>query len=152
MSVSRRARPPHFGHDTFTKSATCASGESPRPVKFVTLGSSTGSCSYGTGTIPHVSQYTIGIGVPQYRWREIPQSFRRNCTVRLPMPCLLDPLAHALTSATSEVRPVNSPESTRRPYSSKAWSMIFGVWPRSGSGCTTTFTGSLYFVANSKSR
>ena len=44
------------GTTTFTNSGTCASGESPRPVKFVTLGSSTGSCSYGTGTMPHASQ------------------------------------------------------------------------------------------------
>ena len=56
VSVSRRAGPPHFGHATFTNSGTCASGESPRPVKLVTFGSSTGSCSYGTGTIPHFSQ------------------------------------------------------------------------------------------------
>ena len=65
VSVSRRAGPPHFGHVVFTKSSTCASGESPRPVNVVTLGSSTGSSSYGTPTTPSFGQWTTGIGVPQ---------------------------------------------------------------------------------------
>ncbi len=81
MSVSRFAGPPHFGQRTLTNSGTLASGESPRPVNSVTFGSSTGSCSSGTGTTPSIGQWIIGIGVPQYRWREMPQSFNRNCTV-----------------------------------------------------------------------
>lgn len=40
-------------------------------------GSSTGKSDSGTGTVPHLSQYMIGIGVPQYLCREIDQSFKR---------------------------------------------------------------------------
>ena len=39
-----------------TNSGTCASGESPRPVNSATFGSSTGSWSSGTGTMPSFSQ------------------------------------------------------------------------------------------------
>src|SRR4030088_2134054 len=56
VSVSRRAGPPHTGHVVCTNAGTCASGESPFPVKVVTLGSTTGSWSKGTGTTPSVSQ------------------------------------------------------------------------------------------------
>ena len=56
VSVSRLAGPPHIGHLTLTNSGTCASGESPRPLNVVTLGSATGSWSYGTGTTPSFSQ------------------------------------------------------------------------------------------------
>src|SRR5436190_16510178 len=65
VSVSRLAGPPHTGHFTLTHSGTCASGESPRPVKVVIVGSLTGSSAYGTGTTPSFSQCTTGIGVPQ---------------------------------------------------------------------------------------
>ena len=65
VSVSRRAGPPHVGHVAFTNSGTCASGESPLPLNSWIFGSTTGSESYGTGTIPSFSQYTTGIGVPQ---------------------------------------------------------------------------------------
>ena len=56
VSVSRRAGPPHVGHVVFTNSGICASGESPRPLNSATFGSSTGSSSTGTGTMPHFSQ------------------------------------------------------------------------------------------------
>src|SRR5262249_60207774 len=77
VSVSRRAGPPQTGHFTLTHSGTCASGESPRPVNVVTVGSFTGKSAYGTPTAPSFGQCTIGIGVPQYRWREMPQSLKR---------------------------------------------------------------------------
>ena len=35
------------------------------------------------------------MGVPQYRWREIPQSFRRYWTVSLPKALFLRVLSHA---------------------------------------------------------
>ena len=47
VSVSRRAGPPHVGHVTLTNSGTCASGESPRPVNCVTIGSSHGQLVVG---------------------------------------------------------------------------------------------------------
>ncbi|MNC87823.1 hypothetical protein D3C83_35830 [compost metagenome] len=56
VSVSRRAGWPQRGQRTFTNSGTWASGESPRPVNSATFGSSTGSSSSGTGTMPSVSQ------------------------------------------------------------------------------------------------
>ena len=65
VSVSRRAAPPHFGHFTFTNSGTLASGDSPSPENFAIGGSTTGKSLSGTGTIPHFSQYSTGIGVPQ---------------------------------------------------------------------------------------
>ena len=65
VSVSRFAGFPQRGQVVFTKDATWASGEPPRPVNSTSRGSTIGSWSYGTGTWPHESQYTIGIGVPQ---------------------------------------------------------------------------------------
>ena len=40
----------------------------------------------GERTVPQASQWMIGMGVPQYRWREIPQSRRRNCIRFSPRP------------------------------------------------------------------
>ena len=65
VSVSRRAAPPHFGQGVFTNSGVAANGDSPIPVSLGFGGSSTGSCSSGTGSRPHFWQYTTGIGVPQ---------------------------------------------------------------------------------------
>jgi len=45
-------------------------------LKFFTSGSFTGRSFSGTGTIPHSLQYIIGIGGPQYLWREMSQSRR----------------------------------------------------------------------------
>src|SRR5688500_14420416 len=79
VSVSRSAGPPHVGQVVLTHSAARASGERPEPsgVKSTISGSSTGSCSSGIGTSPCVGQKTIGMGAPQYFWREISQSRMR---------------------------------------------------------------------------
>ena len=79
MSVSRVAGPPQDGQSTLTHSVAAPSGEVPlgfrsRPSAG---GRVTGSWSSGTGTSPQASQWMIGIGVPQYRWREISQSRSR---------------------------------------------------------------------------
>ena len=79
VSVSRRAGPPQRGHVTSTQSVAAPSGDVPfgdrsRPA---VGGSSTGSWSSGTATSPSTGQCTIGIGVPQYRCREISQSRSR---------------------------------------------------------------------------
>ena len=77
VSVSRRAGPPHVGH------VVChefLGGRQRRPALggvVLTSGNTTGNWSSGTATMPHFSQCTIGIGQPQYRWREISQSRRR---------------------------------------------------------------------------
>ena len=67
VSVSRMAAPPQLGHETFTQSVAPPKGEVPfgdrsRPLA---SGSRIGSSLAGTGTSPHFSQCTIGIGVPQ---------------------------------------------------------------------------------------
>jgi len=77
VSVSRFAGPPHFQQVAFTNSGICASGESPRPLNSAVFGSTMGRSSSRTGTMPHLSQYRMGMGVPQYRWREMPQSLSR---------------------------------------------------------------------------
>jgi hypothetical protein len=78
-SVSRRAIPPHCGHPVRYHSLWRASGDTPDAsgLKSSMKGSSTGSCSSGTGTTPQSSQYRMGMGGPQYRCREMHQSCRR---------------------------------------------------------------------------
>ena len=65
-SGSRRRRSP----------ARSASGL-PSPVGTMSRGSTTGRSASGTGTGPCSGQWTIGIGVPQERWREIEKSLAR---------------------------------------------------------------------------
>ena len=59
VSLSRRAGPPHFGQVVLMNAGSRASGE-PSPVIGTPGGNRTGSCSSGTATSPHASQYTIG--------------------------------------------------------------------------------------------
>ena len=79
VSVSRFAGPPHFGHSVCTQSVAAASGELPFGASSCPRrsGRQTGSWSSGTGTSPHPSQYTIGIGAPQNRCRDSSQSRSR---------------------------------------------------------------------------
>ena len=66
VSGSRFAGPPHCGQATLMNSGTSSSGERPVGMKLSTCaGSSIGSCSSGTGTMPHSWQWIIGIGQPQ---------------------------------------------------------------------------------------
>ena len=65
VSVSRRAGAAQHGQGTDTQASRFASGEPPRPSKRRPVGSSTGSCSAGTGTTPQFSQWITGIGHPQ---------------------------------------------------------------------------------------
>src|SRR5215510_2882955 len=77
VSVSRLAVLPHFGQVAFTNSGTFFKGDSPVPVNFACSGNITGKSFSGTGTMPQSSQYKTGIGAPQNRWRDIPQSRKR---------------------------------------------------------------------------
>ena len=77
VSDSRSAAPPQRGHSTRRNSETVFSGDSPAPVSATPSGSSTGNSFSGTGTGPQPEQRIIGIGVPQYRCLEMPQSRRR---------------------------------------------------------------------------
>jgi hypothetical protein len=67
VSVSRRAGPPHFGQEVFTKSGMAASGDSPVPESQlpVLLPDVENYRPSGTGTSPQAGQWTIGIGAPQ---------------------------------------------------------------------------------------
>lgn len=65
VSVSRRAGAPQQGHATCHQLSSWARGEPPLPEKATSRGSSTGSCSTGTGTTPQLSQWITGIGQPQ---------------------------------------------------------------------------------------
>ena len=56
VSVSRRAGPSHFGQEVSTNACERDSGLPSRPVNSTSYGSSTGSWSSGTGTMPHWSQ------------------------------------------------------------------------------------------------
>src|SRR5580765_4912995 len=102
-----------------------------------------------------------GIGVPQYLWRETPQSFRRKMISFFPKP--FDWANEAICSlACSVLRPLNSPEWMLTPYSVKGpvgdsveiedpCSEPDGRTP-SVAGATTARIGRLYFLQNSKSR
>ena len=64
VSVSRLAGMPHDGHFASRKAGILLSGL-PLPSGTRSSGSTTGSCSSGTGTSPHCGHLIIGIGVPQ---------------------------------------------------------------------------------------
>ncbi len=85
VSVSRSAAAPQVGHETCFQRGWCSSGL-PGFSKSMSSGSSIGKSLSGTGTVPHASQFITGIGQPQYRCREIPQSRKRKFTSRLPIP------------------------------------------------------------------
>src|SRR6202030_3112921 len=107
------------------------------------------------------------MGVPQYLWRDTPQSFRRKMVSLFPKP--FDSAKAAIFPLACSVgRPVNSPELMLTPYSVKA-SVDRAVdieapeaSPASGApadtdssdrdGATTARMGRLYFLQNSKSR
>src|SRR6266481_9558350 len=119
VSVSRRASPPHFGQVVLTNSGVDASGDSPIPVSFGFGGSSTGKSLSNTATIPSFEQYTTGIGVPQYRCREIPQSFSRKIVSARPNP-FSSANAAIFAIAVSLSIPLYGPEFTLTPYSVNA--------------------------------
>src|SRR3569623_3091645 len=114
VSVSRCAAPPHVGQVQFNNTADFASGL-PAPSGTRSSGSTTGSCSTGTATSPQRGHLIIGIGVPQKRWREMPQSRRRQVTFYSPRFFAARSAAMALT-ACSKVRPSYLPELTHTPY------------------------------------
>ena len=76
MSVSLFAGLPQCGHFVLTHSVCLARGDSPFSPgkKSFTSGRVKGKSFSSSGTHPQSSQYTIGIGSPQYLWRENTQS------------------------------------------------------------------------------
>src|SRR5256714_11002395 len=148
VSVSRFAGPPHFGQLVSTNSGSCASGDPPRPVNCASRGSTTGSWSSGTGTVPSVGQYTMGMGVPQYRCREMSQSRSRYVTLGLPIPVFFASEAIAFLPISLDV-PLYGPLRTIVPGPEYAASIARCSSP---SGLTTSLIGSPYCFANAKSR
>jgi hypothetical protein len=65
VSVSRTASPPHCGQVACMYCSENFSAFSPVDGSCKSVGSTTGSSSYGTGTVPHCSQKSIGMGAPQ---------------------------------------------------------------------------------------
>ena len=97
----------------------------------------------------------MGIGGPQYRWREMSQSRKRYCVSNFP------PANSAIFFlAFSESMPSNFPEFTNSPSPSQHSETIFtsgtacpGIGSGTMRGGSMTFRiGSLYFFAKSKSR
>ncbi len=74
VSVSLFAGHLHLGHLVFRNFLLVARGETTFFLKLTFNGSFTGKSFSGTGTIPHLTQYIIGIGEPQYLCLEIFQS------------------------------------------------------------------------------
>src|SRR4030043_583262 len=76
VSVSLRPGPEHLGQVVLTNDWQYFKGDSPVGLKSESGGSKTGKSSSSTGTMPHFSQYMMGIGAPQYLCLEISQSRR----------------------------------------------------------------------------
>src|SRR5690554_917280 len=140
VSVSRRAEPPQRGQATLTQSSALSSGDRPPSGRnwYPDSGNRTGSSLSGTGTSPHVSQWMMGIGVPQYRWRDSSQSRSRYTTAGSPtFPA--DNSAVIAAAPSSLDIPVNRPEPTNVP------GLVVGTPVSLGSGSpvsTTARTGS----------
>ena len=66
VSVSRLAGPPQCGQVVFKNVFEVVIGDLPTTLKSTSFGHFTGKSFSSTGTIPHLSQYTTGIGAPQY--------------------------------------------------------------------------------------
>ena len=65
VSVSRSAFPEHLGQFVSRNSEWVLRGDSPLGLNSASSGNKTGKSDSLTGVVPHLSQYTIGIGVPQ---------------------------------------------------------------------------------------
>ena len=117
VSVSRRRVLPQWGQATVSQSVACVSGDAPWPVNVTFSGSAIGRSEILTGTAPQASQYTMGIGVPQYRCRDRSQS--RNLYVTVGPPRFFS-LRNSATRflAISMSSPSNPPELMRVPSAS----------------------------------
>ncbi len=143
------AKLPHLGQETFKNSVIFVRGE-PASSSSTSSGNKTGKSFSGTGTEPQALQFTIGIGAPQYRWRDTPQSLRRKFVVFLPEPCSLKYVAIE-SKASSKFKPSNCPEFITLPFSTNALFSKSALMVASF-GSITNLIGRLYFFANSQSR
>ena len=86
VSVSRTAWPPQTGQTVSLNVFDVVIGDFPTTEKSTSFGNNTGNWFSGTGWIPHLSQYTTGIGAPQYLCLEISQSRSLYCVLNSPKP------------------------------------------------------------------
>ena len=117
VSVSRRAALPQSGQSTFKNASEVSSGF-PWP-KATSVGNSTGKSCSGTGTTPQSSQWIIGIGVPQYRCREISQGRIFQLMVSLPEPLI----SKALVTAFMASSPYNPSKPSRGELTIHPWAV-----------------------------
>ncbi len=85
VSVSRSAAPPQLGQ-VQSRQVGCQPSGLPGLSKLTSSGRRTGRFSFFSGTTPQASQWITGIGAPQKRWRDSPQSRRRNLVTPWPTP------------------------------------------------------------------
>ena len=132
-------------------SSTRARGLTPvsSGLKSSTRGSTTGSWASGTPTGPQASQYTMGMGGPQYRWREMHQSRSRKFTSGSPSP-RSESHAVIFTAASRQGMPSKSPLFTMTP--SPTYASDRGVSAESPDPAATRTMGRSNWPANSKSR
>ena len=86
VSVSLNASPPHSGH-LHIRQVSCLSSGLPGLSNLTSSGSFIGRFSFFSATSPQLSQWTTGIGHPQYLCLLSPQSRSRYFVTPFPQPC-----------------------------------------------------------------
>ena len=86
VSVSLNAVPPHSGH-LHLRQLACLSNGLPGLSNVTSSGNFIGKFSFFSATSPQLSQWTTGIGHPQYRCLLSPQSRNRYLVTPFPQPC-----------------------------------------------------------------
>ena len=86
VSVSLNAGPSHSGH-LHLRQVSCLSSGFPGLSNLTSSGSLIGKFSFFSATNPQLSQWTTGIGHPQYLCRLSPQSRSRYLVTPDPQPC-----------------------------------------------------------------
>ena len=122
VSVSRVAGFAQIGQLTFFQLGWLTNGL-PVSSNSISSGSVTGSCFSGTLTMPQASQLITGIGHPQYRCLDTPQSLNLKLVDLFPQLSSVAFFSIAL-KASSKDKPLNSPELIKISFSSKASSFI----------------------------
>ena len=86
VSVSLNAGSPHSGH-LHLRQISCLSSGLPGLSNLTSSGSFIGRFSFFSATSPQLSQWTTGIGHPQYLCLLRPQSHNRYFVTPFPQPC-----------------------------------------------------------------
>ena len=116
VSVSRSASPPHDGTGHVAPRRVARQRRlAARAGSRRRRAAAPAARSRAPATSPHVGQWMIGIGAPQYRWREISQSRSRNVTAGSPRPSLAPATRPPSRSTRASGSPSNGPELTITP-------------------------------------